>query len=178
MACRNKAAKAQKAAEKTLSKAENASGKKAEKLAKLYQDQAAKAHRFAEKQASRSSKKIESLQHSVSPAVEDMTNKARHKAGEVASAVAQKISDVEIPAQAEHLIEKAGGNKKALKNAQKQAVKAAKAYAKEQKKAARIGGGRKGLICLGLLATAALAGFAAYKASRPVEDPWKTPSSV
>lgn len=65
--------------------------------------------------------------------------------------------------------------KKALKSAQKAAAKTAKAYAKEQKKAAKKGG--KGLLFLGLLVAGAVAGAAAFKASRPVEDPWKTPAA-
>ncbi|MFW0107717.1 hypothetical protein ACN08Z_01115 [Rothia sp. P7181] len=153
MVCARKVSKAQKLAEKTFAKAQKATGKKAEKLTQLAEAQAAKASEIAQKYA----------------------EKTRAKSGEVAAVAADKLSSFDIPEQAESLVEKATGNKKALKNAQKQAVKAAKAYAKEQKKATK--GGNKSLVFLGLIVAGAVAGYAAYKASQPVEDPWKTPQS-
>ncbi|WP_346845709.1 hypothetical protein [uncultured Rothia sp.] len=173
MAFATKTDKAQKKAEKTFIKAKKTTGKKAEKLNKV-----------ATKQAAVAGKKFEDFQHTVAdrfqegidkatPVLEDAASKARLKAGEFASVAAEKLNEVEVPTQAQALATKAGYNKRDLKKTQKQAVKAANKFAKEQKKAAKKPG--KGLLIVGLLVAAGVAGYAAYKASRPVEDPWKTP---
>ncbi len=171
--CKKKAAKAQKKAQKSFNKAQKTTGKKAQHFAKV-----------AEKQANQGAKKFEELQNTVAhkvqeqiehatPVVEDAVAKARVKAGEFAAVAADKLNDAEVPAQAEALAAKAGYDKKAVKKAQKQAVKAAKDFSKQQKKANKKRG--KGLLITGLVAAAGVAAYAAYKASRPVEDPWKTP---
>lgn len=172
MACCKKA-KVQKKANKAFGKAQKTTNKKAQHFTKV-----------ANKQAAVAGKKLENLQHTVAdrvqdgiekatPVLEDATAKARLKAGVLAAVAADKLNDVEVPEQAQALAAKAGYSKRDLKKARKNAVKSANAFAKQQKKANKKSG--KGLLLTGLLSAAGVAGYAAYKASRPVEDPWKTP---
>ena len=92
-----------------------------------------------------------------------------------AAMLAGKFADADTPEQLEAIVAKLTGDKKAVANAKKAAAKVAKDYAKQQKKAE---GSHKGLLLLGLLAAGGVAGVAAWKASRPVEDPWKTPAAT
>lgn len=92
-----------------------------------------------------------------------------------AALLAGKFADADTPEQLEAIVAKLTGNKKAVANAKKAAAKVAKDYAKQQKRAQR---SHKGLLVLGLLAAGGVAGVAAWKASRPVEDPWKTPAAT
>ena len=89
-----------------------------------------------------------------------------------AAQLAQRFAGAETPEQLEAAIIRLTGDKKAVKKAQK----AAKDYAKKQQKAQK--GGGRGLLVLGLIVTGLVAGGAAFKASRPVQDPWKTPAST
>ena len=200
-----KVKKATKAADKAFAKAQKATGKKADKYAKLAEKNTKKAHKLSGKkvnafqkaankqgkQAQKSfqaaakdgSKKLHDVQETLvekiqeqienaTPVVESAVSDARVKA----AGVADKLADAEVSPQVEAVATKVTGDKKALKKAQKHAVKAAKQYSKQQKKASKKG--RKGLLALGLVGSAAAAGYSAYKASRPVEDPWKTPAVV
>lgn len=107
-------------------------------------------------------------------------NDGKHAVSErynaAAAQLAQRFADVETPEQLEALITRLTGDKKAVKNAQKSAARAAKDYGKQQRKAQKSGG--RGLLILGLVITGLVAGAAAFKASRPVQDPWKTPAST
>lgn len=92
-----------------------------------------------------------------------------------AALLAGKFADADTPEQLEAIVAKLTGDKKAVANAKKAASKVAKDYAKQQKKAES---SHKGLLVLGLLVAGGVAGVAAWKASRPVEDPWKTPAAT
>lgn len=91
------------------------------------------------------------------------------------AALAAKVADADTSDQFDALVTKLTGDKKTVKRIQKAARNSAKEYAKKQKKAQ---GGNKGLLVLGLIAAGAVAGVAAWRASRPVQDPWKTPAST
>lgn len=93
-----------------------------------------------------------------------------------AAQLAQRFADAETPEQFEAAVARLTGNKKTVKNAKKAAARMSKDYAKQQKKAQK--GGGRGLLVLGLVVTGLVAGAAAFKASRPVQDPWKTPAST
>ncbi|MFD3800116.1 hypothetical protein ACFWQJ_03320 [Kocuria palustris] len=93
-----------------------------------------------------------------------------------AAQLAQRFADADTPEQFEAAVARLTGNKKAVKNAKKAAARMSKDYAKQQKKAQK--GGGRGLLVLGLVVTGLVAGAAAFKASRPVQDPWKTPAST
>lgn len=92
-----------------------------------------------------------------------------------AALLAGKFADADTPEQLEAIVAKLTGDKKAVANAKKAAAKVAEDYARQQKKAQK---SHKGLLLLGLLAAGGAAGVAAWKASRPVEDPWKTPAAT
>jgi hypothetical protein len=92
-----------------------------------------------------------------------------------AALLAGKFADADTPEQLEAIVAKLTGDKKAVANAKKAAARVAKDYAKQQKKAES---SHKGLLVLGLLLAGGAAGVAAWKASRPVEDPWKTPAAT
>lgn len=91
------------------------------------------------------------------------------------AALAAKVADADTSDQFDALITKLTGDKKTVKRIQKAARNSAKEYAKKQKKAQ---GGNKGLLLLGLITAGAIAGVAAWRASRPVQDPWKTPATT
>lgn len=97
---------------------------------------------------------------------------AQEKYSGAIAALAGKVADADTSDQFDALVAKLTGDKKTVKRIQKAAAKASKDYAKQQKKAQ---GGHKGLLVLGLLVAGGIAGVAAWRASRPVQDPWKTP---
>ncbi|GGG46240.1 hypothetical protein GCM10011374_05720 [Kocuria dechangensis] len=92
-----------------------------------------------------------------------------------AALLAGKFAEADTPEQLEAIVAKLTGDKKAVAHAKKAAARVAKDYAKQQKKAES---SHKGLLVLGLLLAGGAAGVAAWKASRPVEDPWKTPAAT
>ena len=103
---------------------------------------------------------------------------AQAKLGDAASVAAGRIHDAKVPAFVDTAVTKVTGDKKAVKRAQKAAEAAMKSASKELKKAQRAQGRKKGLLVFAALAAAATAGVAIWRASRPVEDPWKTPAPL
>ena len=99
---------------------------------------------------------------------------AQEKYSGAIAALAGKVADADTSDQFDALVTKLTGDKKTVKRIQKAAAKASKDYAKQQKKAQ---GGHKGLLVVGLLVAGGIAGVAAWRASRPVQDPWKTPAT-
>jgi hypothetical protein len=85
-------------------------------------------------------------------------------------AVAQKLGDVGIIHAVQEQTKDAGSQIKFAANGASKAV--GYELAKPQKPKHR------GLLILGVVAAAFAAGVAAWKASKPIEDPWKTPSPV
>ena len=100
---------------------------------------------------------------------------AQGKYDSAVAALAAKVADADTSDQFDALVTKLTGDKKTVKRIQKAARNSAKEYAKKQKKAQ---GGNKGLLILGLITAGAVAGVAAWRASRPVQDPWKTPATT
>ncbi|EHX1606341.1 hypothetical protein RGB72_10950 [Glutamicibacter protophormiae] len=100
---------------------------------------------------------------------------AQEKYSGAVAALASKVADADTSDQFDALVAKLTGDKKTVKRIQKAAKNSAKEYAKQQKKAQ---GGHKGLLFLGLLVAGGVAGAAAWRASRPVQDPWKTPATA
>lgn len=100
---------------------------------------------------------------------------AQEKYSGAVAALAAKVADADTSDQFDALVTKLTGDKKTVKRIQKAAKNSAKEYAKQQKKAQ---GGHKGLLVLGLLVAGGVAGVAAWRASRPVQDPWKTPATA
>src|SRR6478609_8045047 len=87
-------------------------------------------------------------------------------------AVAQKLGDVGIIHTIQEQAQVAGGHLKSAANEASRAV-TGKALVVEPQKPKK-----RGLLILGVITAAVAAGVAAWKASDPVEDPWKTPAPV
>ena len=180
MACKTK--KARKEASKAAQKVQKNAGDKlhqsadkasefaGEWAAKL-QERAGQANEWAQKEVA---PRVQEQIDKATPAVEQAVSSARAKASVAAAGLAEKLDSAEAPPQVKTAVAKLTGDKKALKKAQKQAAQAAKDFAKEQKKANKKS--HKGLLVFGILAAATVAGVAAWRASRPVEDPWQTPA--
>jgi type II secretory pathway pseudopilin PulG len=98
------------------------------------------------------------------------------KFGVAAEAVSKALDSAQSPEQVELIVAKLTGNKKAIAKAQKAAAEAAKQAAEQARREQRRGG--KGWLIFGVIAAAGAAGVAAWKASQPVEDPWKSPAPV
>jgi cytoskeletal protein RodZ len=85
--------------------------------------------------------------------------------------VAQKLGDAGIIHTIQEQAQVAGGH---LKSAAADASKAVTGKALVQPEKPK----KRGLLIVGVIAAAVAAGVAAWKASKPVEDPWKTPAPV
>jgi hypothetical protein len=97
--------------------------------------------------------------------------------GESADTASRSLAEATVPPVVEKAVIKMTGDKKAVKNAQKRLVAAAMQASKDLKKSkARKSG--KGWLVVGIIASAIIAGLAAWRASKPVEDPWKSPAPI
>jgi hypothetical protein len=85
-------------------------------------------------------------------------------------AVAQKLGDVGLIHAIQEQAQATGTQLKAAAAGASRAVDAQLAQPEKPKK--------RGWLVFGVIAAAVAAGVAAWKASKPVEDPWKTPSPV
>ena len=99
-----------------------------------------------------------------------------HKLGDAADSVSRSLSGATIPEPLNRAVTKVTGDKKAVKKAQKAAAAAAMKASRDLKK--RQKSGSKGWLIFGIIAAAITAGVAVWRASKPVEDPWKTPVKV
>lgn len=97
--------------------------------------------------------------------------------GEAADSASRSLAGISVPAAVDKAVEKATGDKKAVSNAQKRLTDATKQVSKDLKKNKPRKSG-KGWLIFGIIASAVVAGVAAWRASRPVEDPWKTPAPI
>jgi hypothetical protein len=86
--------------------------------------------------------------------------------------VAQKLGDAGIIHTIQEQAHVAGGHLKSAANEASRAV-TGKALVVETPKPKK-----RGLLIIGVITAAVAAGVAAWKASKPVEDPWKTPAPV
>ncbi|MBT2522323.1 hypothetical protein [Arthrobacter sp. ISL-28] len=86
-------------------------------------------------------------------------------------AVAQKLGDVGIIHSLQEQAHVAGTQLKSAASEASRAVTGKPLIQPEKPK-------KRGLLIVGVIAAAVAAGIAAWKASKPVEDPWKTPAPV
>ncbi len=102
-----------------------------------------------------------------------------YKLGEAADSASRSVAGATIPPSVASMVTRVTGDKKAARNAQKAFVaaglQASKELKKRQQEQAKKG---KGWLIVGIIAAAVTAGVAAWRASKPVEDPWKTPAPV
>lgn len=98
------------------------------------------------------------------------------KLGEAAGNVGRALDGTTIPPQVEAAVTRVTGNKRTLARAKKATADAAKQAAKDLRKKQK--SGRKGWLIVGVITAAVAAGAAVWKASQPIEDPWKTPAPL
>ncbi|MGJ9426472.1 hypothetical protein ACHABX_11600 [Nesterenkonia halotolerans] len=98
--------------------------------------------------------------------------------GGYADKTAKLIHRAELDPRVEKALIKATGDKKIVKKLRKSSERYAKGTAKALKKQQRSNSRKKGLLIFGLVAATVTAGVAAWRASQPVEDPWKKPEPV
>lgn len=103
---------------------------------------------------------------------------ASARLGDYADRTAKLIHKAEVDPRVEKALIKATGDKKIVKKLRKSSEKYAKDAAKSLKKQQRKQSRRKGLLVFGLVAAGVTAAVAAWRASQPVEDPWKKPQPV
>lgn len=97
--------------------------------------------------------------------------------GESADTASRSLAEATVPPVVEKAVVRMTGDKKAVKKAQKRLVAATMQASKDLKKSkARKSG--KGWLVFGIIASAIVAGVAAWRASKPVEDPWKSPAPI
>lgn len=100
-----------------------------------------------------------------------------YRLGDAADSASRTLAAVTVPAGVAGVVTRVTGDKKAVKKYQKAAVEAAQRAAKDLKRSKR-SKGNKGWLIAGIIAAAVTAGIAIWRASQPVEDPWKTPAPV
>lgn len=98
--------------------------------------------------------------------------------GDAADSASRSLAAATIPAGVADVVTRVTGDKKAVKKYQKAAVLAAQRAAKDLRRSQEPKKSSKGWLVLGIIAAAITAGVAAWRASQPVEDPWKTPAPV
>lgn len=110
--------------------------------------------------------------------VRDYVPAASARLSDAASATAGRIHDAQVPDFVEAAVTRVTGDKKAVKKARRAAEDALKAASKELKRSQRRKNSKKGWLIAAAVAAAATAGVAIWRASRPIEDPWKTPAPL
>lgn len=109
---------------------------------------------------------------------QDYVPAASAKLGGYADKTAELIHKAEIDPRVESALIKATGDKKIIKKLRRTSEKYAKQTAKTLKKQQRSRSRKKGLLIFGLVAAGVTAGVAAWRASQPVQDPWKKPEPI
>lgn len=111
--------------------------------------------------------------------VDEYVPAASSKLSNVAANTAARLHDADVPVFVEDAVTRMTGDKKAVKKARKAAEDAMKVAAKELKKnQPKQKKSKKGLLIFAVVVAATTAGIAIWRASRPIEDPWKTPAPM
>ncbi|GAB3528712.1 V-type ATP synthase subunit E family protein [Arthrobacter monumenti] len=114
------------------------------------------------------------INHARDRMVDDYIPQVSNRLGVAAGTLATRLDKVETPERFNAVVTRVTGDKKALGNAKKAAVKAARQASKDLQMKRK--SNNKGWLVFGIIAAAVVAGVAAWRASKPVEDPWKTPA--
>lgn len=109
--------------------------------------------------------------------VDDYLPSLSTKLGDAADTAAKSLATAHVPPAVEKAVVRVTGDKKAVKKAQKRLVAATLQASKDLKKSQRRSKG-KGWLIVGIVLSAIVAGVAVWRASKPVEDPWKTPAPI
>lgn len=156
-----------------------AAGAKAKEITSMAGDSLAGQY---DKLSPKAKTEIERVFSKYDDAKSDFTNRyvpaASAKLGGYADKTAKLIHRAQVDPRVENALIKATGDKKIVKKLRKKSEEAAKAAAKELKKQQKSKSRKKGLLVFGLVAAGVTAGVAVWRASQPVEDPWKKPEPV
>ncbi|WP_247827587.1 hypothetical protein [Arthrobacter antioxidans] len=109
--------------------------------------------------------------------VDDYLPTLSTKLGDAADTASRSLASAHVPPAVEKAVIRITGDKKAVKKAQKRLVAATLQASKDLKKSQRRNKG-KGWLIVGIVLSAIVAGVAVWRASKPVEDPWKTPAPI
>jgi gas vesicle protein len=109
--------------------------------------------------------------------VDDYLPALSNKLGEAADTASRSLASATVHPAVEKAVVKVTGDKKAVKNAQKRLVAATAQASKDLTKSKKRSSG-KGWLVFGIISAAIVAVVAAWRASKPVEDPWKTPAPL
>ncbi|TKV28987.1 hypothetical protein FDK12_04815 [Arthrobacter sp. NamB2] len=109
--------------------------------------------------------------------VDDYLPALSSKLGEAADTASRSLAAATVPPVVEKAVTKVTGDKNTVKNAQKRLVAATLQASKELNRSQAKKSG-KGWLIFGIISAAIVAGVAAWRASKPVEDPWKTPAPI
>lgn len=101
-----------------------------------------------------------------------------YRLGDAADSASRTLAAATVPAGVAGVVTRVTGDKKAVKKYQKAAVEAAQRAAKDLRRSQQKRKGGKGWLIAGIITAAITAGVAIWRASQPVEDPWKTPAPV
>ncbi len=117
------------------------------------------------------------ITHARDRVVDEYIPAVSNRLSDVADSASRTLAAATVPAGVAGVVTKVTGDKKAVKKAQKAAVAGAQRAAKDLKRRQKSKGG-KGWLIFGIIAAAVTAGVAVWRASQPVEDPWKTPAPI
>lgn len=123
-------------------------------------------------------KAVKKYDHAKSDLTKKYVPAASATLGGYADKTAKLIHKAQVDPRVEAALVKATGDKKIVKKLRKNSEQAAKRAAKELKKHQKANSRKKGLLIFGVVAAGVTAGVAAWRASRPVEDPWKKPEPI
>ena len=103
---------------------------------------------------------------------------ANEKISQAAQFTARKIEEAQIPAALNNLAGSLTPEPETIERVQQAATAAVETTAKELENVQKPAKKKKGLLIFAIIAAAGAAAVAAWRASKPIDDPWKTPAPV
>lgn len=103
---------------------------------------------------------------------------ANEKIGNAAKYTTRKLDQAKVPEALHEVSEKLKPSAKTVSRLQDTASAAVGHVSKELEKAQKPAKKKRGWLIVAVIAAATAAGVAAWRASKPIDDPWKTPTPV
>lgn len=118
------------------------------------------------------------LNHARNVVINDYLPAANEKVGQAAQFTTRKLEQAKVPEALHQVTEKLTPSPEIIERVQNTANMAVGQVSKELEKAQKPAKKKKGWLIVAVIAAAATAGIAAWRASKPIDDPWKTPTPV
>ncbi len=118
------------------------------------------------------------LNHAREVVMNEYIPAANEKISQAAQFTARKIDEAQIPAALNSLAESLTPEPETIERVQQAATAAVETTAKELENVQKPAKKKKGLLIFAIIAAAGAAAVAAWRASKPIDDPWKTPAPV